>query len=340
VAGRHAQSAGVCFALTMAVECVVAVGPEYAHAASALLNEVWRPPALAYSPEYLQWQLSFPSENPAVSVMAFDGATPVGFAGATPRRMRHGAEHLDAYVVSFVCVREAMQGRGIAANLYEVLLGELAKRGATVVTFALTGSAGDRVLRKAYPAAGFEVRPLAMCPVYASMATATPASTGWTIEGEGSFDDLERVLDTCARDEKMLWSAPTRPQFQHYCAAPSDRKLLFARALETSEVAAAWAIRTAIRNPGGGQDVVTSIACVFGPRERPDVLPEFVRHAAALWPSSTPRPVITAPSLSGYDPAVLRQYGFRQTPSSFQAYCCGARLRTLSQLQASNVEVI
>jgi GNAT superfamily N-acetyltransferase len=324
----------------MPVECVVAVGPEYAHAASVLLNEVWRPPALAYSPEYLQWQLSFPSENPAVSVMAFEGATPVGFAGATPRRMRHGTEHLDAYVVSFVCVREAMQGRGIAANLYAVLLGEVAKRDANVVTFTLTGSAGDHALRKAYPAAGFDVRPLAICPVYASIATASPASTGGNIDGEGQFHDLERVLDTCARDEKMLWSAPTSAQFQHYCGAPSDRKLLLAQARETDEVAAAWAIRTAIRNPGGGRDVVTSIDCVFGPRDRPDVLPEFVRHAAALWPSPTPRAVITAPSLSGYDAAALRQYGFRQTPSSFQAYCCGPRLGALTRLQASNLEVI
>ena len=107
----------------MAVSYSLVNGTEFATEASRILEEAWEPPTLRYTPGFLHWQLSFPSAVELPGVAAFEGTDPVGFAAATARRLRCGSAVFDMAIVSFVAVRPAWRGQGIASGLYRVLPG-------------------------------------------------------------------------------------------------------------------------------------------------------------------------------------------------------------------------
>ncbi|MGH3183078.1 MAG: GNAT family N-acetyltransferase, partial [Streptosporangiaceae bacterium] len=125
-------------------------GTAFAPQASRVLEEAWSPPALCYTPEYLRWQLSFPGPLPLPAAAALAGNDPVGFAGATWRRLRCGSARWDVAVVSFVAVRPEWRKLGVAAGIYRRLLSALRETGAPIVTYAAGGSAGERLLLRAY----------------------------------------------------------------------------------------------------------------------------------------------------------------------------------------------
>ena len=80
-------------------------GDAFVGSASTLLEEAWDPPAIRYSPEYLEWQLNFPDSSALPAAAAFGDGELVGFAAASPRRVRSSSERLNVALVSFVAVR-------------------------------------------------------------------------------------------------------------------------------------------------------------------------------------------------------------------------------------------
>ena len=307
----------------MAVTYSLVDGAAHALAASEILNEAWRPPALDYTPEYMRWQLSFPGPWPVPAVMAFNGSAPAGFAAATPRRVRYGGTHYDAVVLSFVCVRPEYQGQGIARGLYERLLERIAVLGCLVITYTTPGSAGDRVLQHAYPEAGFTMHAIGEYAMHARVAKGAAQRAF----GAEDFGVLRSCIDECAKqDPALIHSDPSDAQLEHYMRDPRPRQLLIAVDESQGPTGAAWAIRSDMRGPNG-RDTILALDSVFVPRNRPEALPPLFEMAGEVLHSNSAGPmVVAAPSLTGFSAADLRSAGIRKTASGFVGYVCAPGL--------------
>jgi GNAT superfamily N-acetyltransferase len=314
-------------------------GPEFAPQASAILTAAWPAPSLHYTPEYLRWQMSFPGPIQAPAVAAFVDSTPAGFAASTHRRLRHGTAIIDALLVSFVAVHPEFRNRGIAGGLYRTLLAAIAVTRLPVITFAQAGSAGQKAIERAYTEAGFELRSLGSYPGFACVPRAsqeTQPETQWICDESTSALDASPVavvVDACATDRNLLWSAPTGAQWRHYLQDPRPRSFLSIN----SESAAAWVVQTEYTTPQGVNSVA-AIDCVWLNRSRPDLLSGLATAVARISPAAA---VMNAPSLAGFDLKLLRQAGFRQVGPGFHGYCATAPgAAPLPQAAAINCEIV
>jgi len=302
------------------IEYKLVAGPEFAPQASAILMAAWPPPSLHYTPEYLQWQMSFPGPAAAPAAAAFVDSVPAGFAGSTHRRLRHGPEVIDVLLVSFVAVHPDFRNRGIAAGLYRTLLAAIAAARLPVITFAQAGAAGQRAIERAYPEAGFELRAWGSYPGFACAPRAAHEAR-WEWEETPALDGhpVAAAVDACAADRSLLWSAPSAAQWRHYRQDPRPRHLLSLNAGD-GEPAAAWMVQTAYVT-AQGLNSVAAIDCTWLNRARPELLSGLARAVARLSPAGG---VVNAPSLAGFDAKLLRQAGFRQVSPGFQGYCATA----------------
>ena len=305
----------------MAIEFHLVPGPQFAPQASAILTAAWPAPALHYTPEYLRWQLSFPGPGTAPAAAAFVDSNPAGFAASTHRRLRHGSEVIDALLVSFVAVHPDFRNRGIAAGLYRTLLAGVAATRLPVITFAQADSAGQRAIERAYPEAGFQLRPLGSYPGFACVPRPS-REMQWEREESTlplDWSSVAAAVDACATDRSLLWSAPSDAQFRHYLQDPRPRNLLSLKSGGV-EPAAAWVVQTAYV-AGQGVNSVATIDCAWVNRRRPELLPGLASAVARISPAAT---VVNAPSLAGFDLKRLRDAGFRQTGPGFHGYCATA----------------
>jgi GNAT superfamily N-acetyltransferase len=296
-------------------------GAGFASPASEILQRAWQPPALLYSVEYLQWQLSFPGPFPAPAVAAFDGSTPVGFAASAHRRVRCGAAAIDAVIVSFVGVHPDFRNRGIAAGLYANLLAAIAEHAIPVLTYAQTDSAGARAIERAYPRAGFSLHPLGAFPVYGFLVRPEADAQAWAPAAASEAEAVLRSqVDNLAAEARILGD-PSALQLQHYLNDPRGRRLLLQRNGNGDATGAAWAVRAEHTGANGNHSVVT-IDCAWLSTERVDALPGLAAAAARLWPGpGSHQPIIVqASSLGGFDPQAARRVGFRQIAAPFQGY--------------------
>jgi GNAT superfamily N-acetyltransferase len=320
------------------IEFHLVPGPQFARQASAILTAAWPAPSLHYTPEYLQWQMSFPGPGAAPAVAAFVDSNPAGFAGSTHRRLRHGPEVIDVLLVSFVAVHPDFRNRGIAAGLYRTLLAAIAAARLPVITFAQAGAAGQRAIERAYPEAGFELRSLGSYPGYAC-APRAGQETRWMCEEPTPTPDGRSpaaAVSACAADPSLLWSAPSDAQWQHYLQDPRPRTFFSLHSSET-EPAAAWAVQTAYVT-AQGVNSLTSIDCVWLNRSRPDLLSGLASAVAAISQGTT---LVNAPSLAGFDPKLLRSAGFRQVGPGFQGYwATAAGTAPLPQANALSGEIV
>jgi len=323
----------------VAIEIQIVAGEDHAAEASAVLDASWQPPALRYSPAYMQWQLSFPSNiGSGPAVMAYDNNVPVGFSAMTARRLRSGNESWDSGVVSFVAVRPEWRGRGIAAALYEKLLPAVRERGQPILTFGAIGGAGLKVLLRAYSEAGFETIPLGACPAYSCLVQpGKPAAGDWeahTVSETTAITDLSRGFGPSA-----IISDPTNAQLRHYLNDPRPRTLVLVRHRATARTGAAWLVQPEITTARGPETIVI-VDAVYIPEYDASALPA-VLHAAAAW-SGKPLPLlVNAPNLGGFDPEALRRHGIRKTGAGFMAYCCSPEPRGfLSAVRTTNLEII
>ncbi len=318
-------------------------GAAFAFEASELLQGAWRPPALSYSPEYLQWQLSFPGPFPAPAIAAFDGSTPVGFAASVHRRVRYGAAAFDAVIVSFVGVHSDVRNRGIAAGLYQHLLAAIREREIPAITYGQAGSAGQRAIERAYPIAGLLLHSLGSFPVYGFAVRRETDVGAWASAAAG---DEPRVLcsliDGGIAGDDRICSDPSAAQMEHYLHDPRGRKLLVERNSDAVVTGAAWAVQVEHRGVNGNHSVIT-IDCAWLARERTHALPGLAAAAVHLWqePGAKEPVIVQASSLGGFDPQAARQFGFRQIATPFQGYVAvtGAQ-HPFCEARGSNLEVV
>jgi GNAT superfamily N-acetyltransferase len=325
----------------MAIEFRPVDGVGFAAEAASLLRFAWPKPALHYSREYLHWQLAFPGPWPAPAVAAFHGSRTVGFAGATHRRVRIGVAAMEAIVVSFVAVDPQFRKEGIGAGLYQRLLRMLSEGGAPILTYAQSGSGGERAIERAYPEAGFSLQAVGAYPIYGCLARPDAPPSSWRLAPEPDLSVLRRIIDSCARSERLIWSDPSEAQWKHYRSDPRERALLLRQEPDDTLSGAAWIVRA--EHAGvRGIDYITSIESVWVDRSRGDALGGLGAAAAQLWPGAGSRPeVIQAPSLCGFEPATLKPAGFRQVAPPFQGYAAAlSGDERLVGAAGSNLEVV
>lgn len=308
-------------------------GPAWSAEASTLLALSWRPPAVLYSPKYLNWQLSFPGPWPAPAVVALDKDKVAGFAATMHRRIRHKDLLRDALLVSFVAVHPDCRNMGVAAELYAHLLDATRKYDAPLITFGQNGSAGQRCIDRAYPAAGFCLQSLGDFPVLSCMARPATTPSAWM---PGGYDELQAAIEHCCTRQNFVWSHPTPEQFEHYLKDPRGRRLLACYNPDKTIAGAAWIARVEYIN-GGQINHVTTVDSVWLRSEQSDLLPSLVSSAGQVFPDK----IVNAPSLAMFDSQQVRQQGFRQTSAAFRGYGASASAGPpFADATGSNMEVV
>ena len=311
---------------------------EFTDSASRVLEESWPAPHVRYSPEYLRWQFSFPGTVPSLGVAAFEGEEPVAFGGATPRRARFRGRIAAVYIVSFVSVRPAWRRRGIAAMIYAELLHHIRKTDSAVVTFAETGSAGQRRLLAAYDAAAFHVRALGEYPMYGFVVPPDAPPPAGELEFTLPLDRLLPLIDA-ADDSGTIRHDPDDAAMRHYSADPRSRRTILLRTSDGAQ-AGAMTVRPQIV-VRGGTDVATVVESPYLSRPSAELVRNlFITVAREAGPRATP-PVVTAPNLAGIEPALLRSAGLRRTRSVFSGYACApAPSHPFLQADSADFEVM
>lgn len=293
-----------------------------AQQASALLSAAWPVPALDYSPHYIAWQFGFPSsENPPLAVAALEGGAWIGFLGSTPRRICLQDCIADVSLVSFAAVHPDSRGRGVAAALYQELLGRLASRGAAVITFAQRATAGVRVIERAYPAAGYRLQAIGDYCVYGCIPRVAP--TDWTMSQK---HDIE--FPPLGKAAPWACSLPDQAQLLHYARDPRPRRWICVE--RQGQRAAAWAVETSYRGPAGLSHVQT-LESVWCAAENASALPALAFHAGGG--------MVMAPNVLFWKPW-LAKTGFRQTATVFQGYWAVPPGMDWGPVEGTNLEVV
>jgi GNAT superfamily N-acetyltransferase len=311
---------------------------DHLRAASEVLCESWRPTCIAYTESYLRWHFTFPGRRPALAVMAFEDNTPVAVAAVVPRRLRVADDRFEAYALSFVAVRPAWRGRGISASLYEVLLAEVTRLGASVVTFAINGSAGEHVLKRAYRAAGFHLHQLAPCRGYGYLAphVASGPGGGQPTREDADVVDATAVVEQCAGDG-ILWNDPDGDQLRHYGADNERRAVLVARSADGRPVGVALATRMHLVT-AQGTETVTSLESVFMPKPTSETLAALLHAAANRWCDGSR--LVTLPNVSWIDGDLTARAPARRMVGHFDCYLAVRDRHPGLRARCTNLEVV
>ncbi|PWT78846.1 MAG: hypothetical protein C5B58_14630 [Acidobacteria bacterium] len=325
----------------MSISFSIVDGPEFGATASFILEEAWTPPVPSYSPEYLKWQMSFPSAAPGHAVAAFDGPEPVGFAGTTGRRLRNASVTIDVVVVSFVAVRPGWHRRGIASGLYETLLQRLFEVGATVVTYATPSSAGDNAILKVYPLAGFDVVSLGTYNGYGFAQRRRPAETDWRACFSEDRDSIERLaVNPSVLGKSVLYNSPTPLQMDHYFKDPRPRRLIVAEHKRLGTQGAAFALCAELRTAQGTVHTAT-LDCAWLSSVDADGVRAVLDLASTAWPDTMPSgQVVMCPNLCTVEEDSLKAAGLRRTGAQFIGYICAPRGRQLPRFDTTNLEIV
>jgi GNAT superfamily N-acetyltransferase len=318
-------------------------GADFACSASELLQRVWRPPALFYSPEYVKWQLSFPGTFTPPAVAAFEGSTLAGFAASTHRRVLYAAAVYHVLVVSFVGVDPDFRNRGIASGLYAFLLSAIAERGIPVITYAQKGSAGERAIERSYPGAGFALHAIGAFPLFGCVVRSETDAQGWATASAGEESAILRTLtNSNSGGNDRICSEPSAAQIEHYLRDPRGRRLLVQRHGGGDVTGAAWAVRAEHTSANGTHSVAAIDGAWLAP-EQACTLPGLAAAVARLWnDAGSQQPVtVQASCLGGVDAQAARQVGFRQIATPFQGYVAvSSTPHPLCDARGSNLEVV
>jgi predicted KAP-like P-loop ATPase len=297
-------------------------GAAFAPDAALLLNDCFPKPSIDYSPEYIAWQLSFPGPTPPIAAAAFCGREPVGFVGASPRRLRLGPEEADGFLASFWCVRPGRSDATGTILLLDSLLERLWERNAPVLAFGFPQGVGERLFPTCFRRAGFLHVNLAPLPGFGFRAdTSGQLQSDWRV-ALPSFPALlpELVAQSATADTSIVHICPSPAQLAHYASDPRSRRLVVATNRKTGERAAAWAVRTVVRTASGLLRV-PSLDSVLAQRRSAGPLPALLLATSRLWPPSPDQPAtVNAPSLAGFDANALRALGIRQCGGGFLAH--------------------
>ena len=299
--------------------------------AASVLQEAWSPPCPVYDAPYLGWQLTFPSRLPRVAAVARDASAVVGFAGAAPRSVQIGEWTGDVVIVSFVSVRPAFRGQGVADRLYDALLGELRARGTPVVTFAEPGSVGERALMSAYARAGFVRHELGTCNPFGCVAQPAP-SRARVVPAVG-LRPFARLSEAGVR------LSTDADQLRHFAADPRWRCAVTIENGSTS--AGLLAVAAPVRTTKG-QDVVLTIDLAFAPFDAADALRDGADAAAASY-RAKPGSMVVFHNAPIRDTERARRAGLRRLPARFAAHLClppGLDILAEANPRGTNLDVV
>lgn len=284
-----------------------------AEIASQILLASWPRPCLDFSPQYLHWHFGFPGSLPAIAVLAHDGATPIGFGGLTPRRVRFCEASQAVYLLSFVAVRPEWRGQGVATAIYSELF-TAAPAGIPLVVFALRNSEGERLLRRACEEAGRYNHTLGE---YCLRGYSRVEGDGHALvppAAEASVDEFLAVAERC-HDKETLWVDVNRDIVAHWLSHPWPQCLLVSRATAERPASAAVIMREQTLE-GRSQRAITSLDRLFLPAQDAASLTPLLVSAARQWNTGSPEMVLL-PNLPDLDASSLRRIGIRQTRTVF-----------------------
>jgi GNAT superfamily N-acetyltransferase len=304
--------------------------------ASEVLRESWPPPYFAFTPDYLRWRWSAPPARVPIGVVALDGDEAAGLAAAVSRRVRFRGESRDVALVSYVAVRPPWRGLGVAGRLYATLLAAVRESGLPVVTFAQPGTDGQKVLERAYRAAGFRLHSLGAYRGYGLVVRpeAAPRLSARTeLAGEADF----AVLASDAPDDTTLLAHQIPDQWEYNQADPRPRAAILARG-PLGEVAGGVTVVRADMITTRGPDTVALIDRIVLAEPNEAVLQALVQAAARRWSDVS---MTSVPNICGLAPSLLRAAGLRQTPSCFDGYLASADPSdSLFHASRTNLEVV
>lgn len=304
--------------------------------AAALLRAAWTPPCVHYSAEYLAWQLSFPGPEPlAFGAVEVDGSLS-GFAAATPRRLRLEETTDYAYLVSFMAVHPERRGEGLAARLYPALLAEIAQTGRPVISFAAEGTAGERALRQAYPAAGWELSALGPCTVHGGLPR--PSSSDLVIDPSPTLESVAELVEACVAPG-VLWNAPDAAAVAHYAVGPARQVVPLATGDGAPVAVGIVAAAEFVTSDGiSCAPVVEAFFCPK-PQRVAEALSALVKQAAMQAPGGGP---VLFHNLQGADSAQIRAAGLRRVASPFQAFLAAptSNNHPFSKAAATSLEIV
>ncbi|HWR51173.1 MAG TPA: GNAT family N-acetyltransferase [Bryobacteraceae bacterium] len=324
----------------MALSFSLVDGVSFCAEASDILEAAWSPPVIRYAPEYVSWQMGFPSSATMPAAAAFDGGKPVGFMAATARHLGCRGQAMEAAVVSFVAVLPGWRGQGIAGGLYRLLLDSIAERNLPVITYSIPGSGGERALLRAYSAAGFRMVGLGSYSNYAFAPRCQAADVEW----RACFCDDARVLADVAAgyvpDESALWSVPTLAQAEHYFRDPRPRRLILAECAGSGVRGAALVVLSELRT-AQGLVKITTLDSVLLPQQAISALHAVLNLASTAWPGAgVAAGIVSCPNLSGFDPLALRSIGVRKTGGQFSGHFCTRQPEAFPASGRTNLEIV
>ncbi|EYF01139.1 Archaeal seryl-tRNA synthetase-related sequence [Chondromyces apiculatus DSM 436] len=303
-----------------------------------VLREAWVPPALNYSDAYLDWQLRFPGAK-SIAVTARASAEIGGFAAITPRRLRLRGEASLAYLLSFVAVRPAFRGRGVAGKLYDELLDALRGTGLPAVVYVDEHTpAAQRALLGSAERVGMRAKSLGQYANHGFVSSHESERTPLAVREATNLDEVLTLIDAC-KDDQVLWSAPDRLQLEHYAHDPRGRKILLVEE-EGTPVGAAAVTLGEIMNTLGELDHITTVDALWVPESTPARIANLFRAASLSFPGQTSTPVVSAPNVACIPADVLRAARIRPTGAVYQAFALHGEDHPFLQAELTNLEVV
>lgn len=301
-------------------------------AASALMRATWPAPSLDYSPELLQWQLTFPGPTPPLVVTGWRDDHCVAFAAATPRRVAVGSWSGPVMVKSFMTVSRAMAGLGVGRRLRREIVGAIASRELPALRFGEHAAAFDDVLTEDYGAAGMTLRMLAGCQSAATLAASDPPDR-LSVDEYLAFAGQRTERATIRSDADADTMA-------HYLRDSRGRVLLGVRDPSGALVASAMGVRAVIVARRGPEVNVhlEQLSVASG------ATAEHVRRlagSAAHWGHGGTRGVVSIPNIGDTPWPLLAEAGFRKLPSRFSVWAASTDAsHPLMSATAVNLEII
>lgn len=310
MARGHAQSTGV-HLTDVVYEVHYDITRDTLAVASGLMRIVWPRPSLDYSPEFLHWQMTFPSELPARYVIGMQGSRCVAFAGATPRKMHSGERSATVFAKSFVTVARDLQGRGIGREVRRRVLASLEADACPVVRFGEHLPPGSRVLEEDYGLSGMDISRMGDCFGGATQSDGS-AIPRFLTPTEFSEVASEHVSGTALRvdnDEATL---------KHYLTDPRGRVLLGVPAPDGKVCVAAMAVAARVVTHSGTTTSVQLEQLVTTSAATPKEV-KGLAQAAAQWGYRGPG-IVSVLNLGSCSWGLFARAGFRRLPSRYAVW--------------------
>lgn len=276
---------------------------------ATVLQRAWPAPVIHYSLDYCGWQFRFPGAQPTLMAATFDGDRVVGVMAAVPRRMALGARVENVCLLSFLGVDPDYRRRGIARELYRVLLPEISRRELVMMVFAKTNTAGLGLIESEPTALGFHGVSLGDYVIHGFMARGGDAPMKVEVCQDVSS------LQFADAGPTMLASRPDLLQLQHYAVGEHQRIAVVRN--EAGAVAGAAVVNHSRYVNQRGLEWTTIVDSFLIAPTSADALKSLLTYAATEFAEDGAPALCTVPNVSGLDPEWFRPVGLRRTATSY-----------------------